>query len=1221
MFKILKKDVHVGDRIRLYLTSSSEKPEGIVRDIGENYVLLEKADASQGRFFDRIIAGWDILTAMPKSPVRPPQLVPASEADQLNYVGKLVSPATNPGTEKIDPIKRTEPPKKSSDVQNFSYKYSSSPDTVRRTPLSKPAFREIVIQGQIPESKVGSPFLEIEKKITALIQHADYEQAMRMIDENLAKSAIDDKYKSSFLLKKAQLYSTLQKPEESEKIYRELIHFNENSGEPKTNIRALSHYYTELARLQSLRPEKLPLAIESAKKAINYNPNNNFSRNLLLQLENRQTMSIIPDETIAGLDLAGDEADLQVDEEDTSGDISPMLRIDFEEHHYTHPLIIKNGGIPTPSIADAIMKQAREIRVGDMSERYPIYLDAAKSYSELDVGSYETRNYLMASAFYARLKGDSLYYNFKNRVLRNDLALDELTRLKDSACSYYLESARLLSDISPKSLPGIFTNYLILNIVHYYLKRGRSITEYYFSGKFGDVFRNCLKNKDEILEKIAWATVIDCGAVSSRAWNRLYDLPDGTGFLYGDFSNPRQKKYIYDLINSAEEGAPIDIGLKPGKFLQAAFKKRRNNEIELGKIINNISRLTFEGRSIESIAQAWSGVSGYDKLLTATDRETEKAVDEAIKIVKPYLRRNLPERRILLIQFENMIEKQIEFINRNTTIYGRVYFFRLLSKWKGDIARISNKEIVQSRPALEAEVDPPYYLNDRNKTKVLLIIKNKGEVTAQGYIIDGVAELAQGGPMRHEFKIEKMNEIPAGGKTDDSLELPAEMGLNSNIIDLDIAIVPLYQNEKTGGMDFRFTLENEPESVLKTGDIPWNERIIPQTHLFKGREMLIDKLYHHYLSVERSSPYILYGLTRTGKSSILQYLGEEINHTPLAMRGRDMTLVAVEWDFMEAANYSKHIDFWEYLITKIHNSLGNNQKKITGSLNNEYQFKGFQDIIEIMNRDGIYPLFLVDEFSYVKTLVDKNIIPHAFLGYLRQCSLDDKAGFVFAGTYDTKELIKNEKYGITGQFVHARDEQIDKIDDKAAEDLINVIEEKLIFTSDAVKHIKLLSGNIPYFIQLICKYCGYYAVENKRRSIGYPELENVIRILTGQESPPGKSSVIRLPENVFQNNQLGTSDSKKVIALISSIAWFSRESPGEPRGARMNQLQELWARYKVESFRPALADSIQILREKKIISSEQDEGDTIYKLSVDLFRRWWNNHYPDIELALAAISE
>jgi hypothetical protein len=826
----------------------------------------------------------------------------------------------------------------------------------------------------------------------------------------------------------------------------------------------------------------------------------------------------------------------------------------------------------------------------------------------------------MASASYARLKVDSLYYNFKNRVLRNDLALDELTRIKDSACSYYLESARLLSDISPESLLKIFTNYLILNIVHYYLKSGRSITEY-FSGKFGVVFRDCLKNKDEALEKIAWAVVIDCGAISSRAWNRLCKLPGGTKFLYDDFKYSRRKKDIYNLINSIEGGSAIDTDLRPREFLQAAFERRRNNEIELDKIISNISRITFEGRSIESIALAWFGVSKHNRLLTATDRETEKAVDEAIEIVRPYLKRDPPERRIMLIQFENIIEKQLEFINKNTTIYGRVYFFRLLSKWKTDITKISIKEIIQSRPVLIVDVDPPYYINDQFSTQVPLIIRNNGEVTAQGYIIAGIAEVVRGVSLRHEFKIERSDEISAGGTAGYILEFPAEIGSNSNIVNLNGAITPIYQNEKTGRQNYSFTLENEPRSFLSKEDIPWDEKIIPLTHLFKGREAVIDMLCRHYLSVERGSPYILYGLTRTGKSSILQYLGEKINNKTMRIRDRGMTLVTVNWSFMDIDNYSKHSEFWEYLIEQTNKTLRIYQIPARDHLNSEYGFKGFQDIIEDMNVAGLYPLFLVDEFSYIKSIIDKKFIQPSFLGYLRQCSLDDKAGFIFAGTYDTKELIENEKYGITGQFVHARDYQIDKIDDKAAEALINVITDKLTFTPEAVSYIKLLSGNIPYFIQIICKYCGYYAVENKRRSIGYPELENVIRILTGQENPPINSEVMRLPENVFQNNQLGTSDSKKVIALISSIAWFNRDSPGKPQGVRMSQLQELWDKHKVEGFRPALAESIQILMGKKIISSEQDEGDMIYKLSVDLFRRWWNNNYPDIELALAAISE
>jgi hypothetical protein len=145
----------------------------------------------------------------------------------------------------------------------------------------------------------------------------------------------------------------------------------------------------------------------------------------------------------------------------------------------------------------------------------------------------------------------------------------------------------------------------------------------------------------------------------------------------------------------------------------------------------------------------------------------------------------------------------------------------------------------------------------------------------------------------------------------------------------------------------------------------------------------------------------------------------------------------------------------------------------------DYRAKDFQKIIECFNSAEYYPLFLVDEFYYIKSLLDRKIIHSAFLANLGQLSLSDQAGFLFAGTYDIKELIEEKEYGITGQLVHAIDCQIDKIDDQAAEELITVLKEKLVFTREAISHIKRLSGNIPYFIQIICKYCGYYAVEKK----------------------------------------------------------------------------------------------------------------------------------------------
>jgi hypothetical protein len=37
------------------------------------------------------------------------------------------------------------------------------------------------------------------------------------------------------------------------------------------------------------------------------------------------------------------------------------------------------------------------------------------------------------------------------------------------------------------------------------------------------------------------------------------------------------------------------------------------------------------------------------------------------------------------------------------------------------------------------------------------------------------------------------------------------------------------------------------------------------------------------------------------------------------------------------------------------------------------------------------------------------------------------------------------------------------------------------------------------------------------------------------------------------------------------------------------------------------------------LSQEEDEGFSVYKISVDLFRRWWAVHNPDIDLQLDKI--
>ena len=177
--------------------------------------------------------------------------------------------------------------------------------------------------------------------------------------------------------------------------------------------------------------------------------------------------------------------------------------------------------------------------------------------------------------------------------------------------------------------------------------------------------------------------------------------------------------------------------------------------------------------------------------------------------------------------------------------------------------------------------------------------------------------------------------------------------------------------------------------------------------------------------------------------------------------------------------------------------------------------------------------------------------------------------------------------------------------------------DKLTFTDEAVKHIHLLSGDVPYFIQIICKSCGFYAVEKKRRYIGKPELENVIKILTGEIEGEKDSLVTVLPKSTFQNNLYSPQDKKEVNVLITSLCNLNEKEI--PRGVSIQELHELWSKNGIEAYRPKLAEAITLLLEKKILMQSEDDFIPVYKISVDLFRRWWRVHYRDIKLAITTI--
>lgn len=259
--------------------------------------------------------------------------------------------------------------------------------------------------------KIPKPYKEIEKEINDLVRNGSLQEAIAVIDESLSNLQLDSKYKSSLLLRKAQAFSSIKDYTGAKRSYIELISYKEKTDGESRN---LSHLYTELARLHAIQQE-YEEALIAVTKALNCNPDNKYASTLADQLRNGElnSVSVASVADTHRIESSEENGELILDSEETSFAISKMIDLDIIEHKYTNDSILANSGKPTLEIAEKLLKEAQAYKGANVGEKYPLFLEAAKAYSELPVGSYDVSKYMESVAFYAVYKGHFLYNKFK----------------------------------------------------------------------------------------------------------------------------------------------------------------------------------------------------------------------------------------------------------------------------------------------------------------------------------------------------------------------------------------------------------------------------------------------------------------------------------------------------------------------------------------------------------------------------------------------------------------------------------------------------------------------------------------------------------------------------------------------------------------------------------------------------------------------------------------
>lgn len=1063
------------------------------------------------------------------------------------------------------------------------------PETLSSLPLDKPMLSDVQCK-------------EFEKELDILIRNGEREKCLAKSYEILAKYCPTPKYLRSYLDRMVNTEIALNNYDKAANCLAQLICYSEKTQDVKINT--LSHLYLSLARIlhrlgESAEAEKAIICAEKLR------PNEPVLANYKAQII-QNTPSVIDNKDVIEYKDITELPTSQII-------VSKMLQQDVEQRIND----IDPEKIQEPKSfydrANASMKDNNKT----FETRAQLFLDAAASYLYMRKDSLPPYKYSVAH--YARMKGNSMYNRVSQYIIKYPESQDELIAFCDSARSYFLEALGIYNDLGQKRyLQELLLKYLKLERVISQIDGGKTPDPEWYSGTLKAKLKECLEDGNVEGQKVLYKTCIAIGSAAERAWNTLSYDKDGTGPMFAKFINPKFKESAYLLFNEIEQ-SNVSLDESPGNFVRKIFRHRLERIESLNKLLEICLNWHFDHFQIKDFSNYWSSIQNYVDLFTQTDKKAADNITRVINALQFYNERNENERYLLLMNAQQALLDSLKLIRNTTTFYGRTFFFHISENWQSEINKQINKRLASTYPKLTVVPDPCFIKEESDGRYIHYIVQNNGDSTTDSFVLTIACQNTKESFTIKDTLISKSN-LSLKWKLPESL-------IKESVLNVKFSITPTYLGKQLDATDVFMTFEDDTTDEIDIDKIPWNVSKIPSQHIFKGRTGDLNKLKSHYLSTERTRTFILYGLTRTGKSTILKFLRDSINNKPLSDK-KDVLIRAFDWDFSKV-NFEKdkEDEFWEHLIgTKIYDTLSKEEQEI---VNKSYRGGNFPDrlgqndflkIIDVLNSIKLLPFITIDEFSNVKNGMDNSMLNASFLSILRDLSIEGKACFLYAGTYDIKDLPREEKYGITGQLVNTDSMRINAIEEEPANQLINAWVPTLNFTPDAMKHIRKLSGCVPYWIQWICLNCAKFAATNNRHWLGLDEVEDVVKIMTGERMPSKTERWSVIDEANFQNNQY-TPNATAEHALITTIAYLNNEKKEEtsnlriskPHGVSIQEITNVCEKFNISSdFQEKMLASIEILEEKKILQGFTDENRQVYILSVDLFRRWWFVHHKDL---------
>ena len=1277
MLNLLKQDAKVGDSLNLYLTSGNSV-KGTIVEIGENYLLME-VDGVKRRYFPQLIGGWDVVNEAPQveslevineqaTDVEKNEKEASTEVEEEfndvlislfdkiyenEHIDLSASIKTNATVDKVLPTGVSVITDNGEQIichKGFMAGFSRVNCTSGKrlfcgnvnntgmhkgicylsvlqmsfielrerfvTALStKPTPRKPIINSIIAYLRNNCNGKSTKKLISDLrnkinllvktgkaedpelekyISFKQYKKAFELIETKI-KSSEDDKQKTALLLRKAQLYSSLKEHENAIAAYRELISFNENMDSPSTY---LSHLYTELARLLLLVGDD-EQAKNARKNALLLNPNNVVAKKL-----------------ISNSDIDSDEQSFIV----AKYTDERLVDCDIDSYIFTDPEIVSLNGLVTNNIANRLLESSSS------SEDFVLHIETAKALKSLPIGSYDIQDLEDSINSYSLYKIRSLFNSYKKVIRESDtidsISVEQLNRIKDCLICYSFETIEEIVNDDLGTAETILLDSLLLELSSILIsqKVNRNTVLEVLNFSLDNFYEFCKRTEEEILAKL-FVKLISYSIQCSNLWELLILKSNIFESLITFINNNSViKQKILDLTpnqnrrNINNPNYIIVLREHVSNRLKESFnklKKMENTNLNLSSLSHIKTKFMFLlGRK-----HVWC--------FNETDKKSLEDINHLVSLLSLYQISSKEERKNIITNALLEIDKVIRWNSSNmTTTLGRFYFYPLLVSWKETLTKHNSQDEYNANCLLSVETDSPYYSGNRDKEKSFnVVLYNKSNLISEGFrLAIWIGDNPKNGLIKTDDKyILPNSSVPL------EIRIPYEKWGNLDIYELNFAISSKYLGKWSTTEFASATISRKRDITFKKGEQKWHDSGNPPIEMFKGRDGIVNELKEHYCSLNRRYSYVLYGLSRTGKSSILDYLKRAIEGVEIEGVNSQKVVLPLYIDLGAIYGLVNSSDkFWKLFLKTIYKDTENFIEKFKPGVIVE-KTDDFSQFILALEGFNIHPLFMLDEFSYMQDIIDAGYINSAFLQYMRTISADkDLASFIFAGTYDIKYLIHDPKYNISGAFTYLRepDKPLFEISADAAEELINMMQGQLDFSPAAIREIHRLTGDVPFWIQKLCLNCAFYGVDNNKPDIGIQDLEAVVCKMTGEPNKTSydMSSIPSLNEGTFSKTQILDTDSEEIKIVLTSISFLMKEADSQ-EGVTYEQIKALWSDNNTDISNYDIKEALDSLCERKTLTFEDIDNMRFYKFSIDLFRRWWLHEHFVFELQLSSFKK